>query len=206
MTSLVASSSTSLLVSWGPVPVLQRNGPILNYTVYYQRVPGQSRQYGTNFATTSNCIVNSNGYCSLIVTAPSTSVTIPGLEKFLNYSVMITANNSAGESNPSVALYSLTLQDVPTGIVQNISTNATSSTSIVLSWNPPLITDQNGVIIGYSVNWTRVGGGSVSPTGTQFAALASNLLTVGAPGISNSALSSITITGLSYYSCRLLRF
>ena len=45
---------------------------------------------------------------------------------------------------------------VPTGYPQNFTGTATSSRSATLTWAPPLLEDQNGVITGYIINITVV--------------------------------------------------
>ena len=45
---------------------------------------------------------------------------------------------------------------VPSGPVVNPAINVTSSTSLLLSWEPPELEDQNGVILGYVINVTVV--------------------------------------------------
>ena len=42
----------------------------------------------------------------------------------------------------------------PSGPPQNISTEATSSQTVYLTWNPPLPEEQNGVITGYFIKVT----------------------------------------------------
>ena len=50
----------------------------------------------------------------------------------------------------------ISLPLVPSGPVVNPAINVTSSTSLLLSWEPPELEDQNGVILGYVVNVTAV--------------------------------------------------
>ena len=43
---------------------------------------------------------------------------------------------------------------VPNGSPRDLNVFSTLTTSTILSWNPPLVEDQNGVITGYVVNVT----------------------------------------------------
>ena len=43
---------------------------------------------------------------------------------------------------------------MPSGYPQNITAEVTSSRSAILTWEPPLSAEQNGVIINYVVNIT----------------------------------------------------
>ena len=45
-----------------------------------------------------------------------------------------------------------TILTVPSGSPLNFSTEATAPRSLYFSWEPPLLEQQNGVIIGYTVN------------------------------------------------------
>lgn len=47
----------------------------------------------------------------------------------------------------------------PSGPPVNIVTEVNSSRVILLQWDPPLIQDQNGIIISYRVNVTSIVGG-----------------------------------------------
>ena len=44
------------------------------------------------------------------------------------------------------------LFSVPSSPPQNVSVSAINSTSIIVSWRPPIVTDQNGQIISYNVS------------------------------------------------------
>ena len=190
--SVFASSSTSLQFNWSPVPVLMRNGPIVSYTIYYQRVNGP-RVHG---AFSDHCAVNTNGFCSLSINAPASSITIPSLEKYVNYTVQISAWTAVGEGKLSGLVSSLTSPDIPQGTVQNVATNSPSSTSVFVSWDPPVITLQNGPIQGYRVSWTRIDSAYTNPALPKTAVILPSLLVVGIAGISNTVASSITISGM----------
>ena len=52
---------------------------------------------------------------------------------------------------------------MPTGQPTNVSATPVNSTSVTISWDPPLPAIQNGIIIAYAINLTTVGGsGNVS--------------------------------------------
>ena len=130
------------------------------------------------------------------IAAPASSITIPSLEKYVNYTVQISAWTAVGEGKLSGLVSSLTSPDIPQGTVQNVATNSPSSTSIIVSWEPPLITLQNGPIQGYRVSWTRIDSNYTNPTLPRTATILSSLLVVGIAGISNVATSNITISGM----------
>ena len=76
------TSSTSILVQWGNVPAADQNGVILSYTVTYQALPDGSPQ--TN-----------------VVSAPTTQVTLTGLNEYANYSITVFASTVMGDGNVS---------------------------------------------------------------------------------------------------------
>ena len=49
-------------------------------------------------------------------------------------------------------LYHKLLIIVPSAPPQNVSVFAVNSTSIFVSWRPPIVTDQNGLIISYNIS------------------------------------------------------
>ena len=57
---------------------------------------------------------------------------------------------------------------VPETAPLNLSVQATDSQTLVLSWEPPLPEDRNGIIINYTVNITEM------ETGTQFQLVTDN--------------------------------
>ena len=60
---------------------------------------------------------------------------------------------------------------VPSAPATNPAGTTTSSTSIFLEWDPPDVSDQNGVIIAYVVNLTVMGTGEMF----QFSTMSTNL-------------------------------
>ena len=86
------TSSTTILVQWNNVPADAQNGIILRYTVYY--------------------MVSTNGSVqSIIVSAPSTQVTLTGLRKHTNYSIWVLASTVKGNGNASVPIIVSTDED-----------------------------------------------------------------------------------------------
>ena len=76
------TSSTSIWVDWDAVPIADQNGIILTYTVTYSSLPGGISQTAK-------------------VRAPSTQVTVRGLKKYTNYSILVFASTLKGDGNAS---------------------------------------------------------------------------------------------------------
>lgn len=82
------------------------------------------------------------------------TVVLSGLEKHMNYSVQVLAFTRAGDGVISAPLYCVTEEDLPE-VPAGVKAVATSATSIIVSWQPPLRT--NGIIISYNVHIRAVG-------------------------------------------------
>ena len=75
-------SSTSIWVDWENVPEADQNGIVLTYTVTYTAFPGGILR-------------------TAIVKAPTTHVTLRGLEEYRNYSILVFASTVKGDGNAS---------------------------------------------------------------------------------------------------------
>ena len=86
------SSSTSIWVDWETVPIADQNGIILTYTVTYRALPA-------GIPHTAK------------VRAPSTQVTLTGLKKYTNYSILVFASTLKGDGNASHQIIVTTDED-----------------------------------------------------------------------------------------------
>ena len=86
------TSSTSIWVDWETVPVAYQNGIILTYTVTYRALPAGILQTAK-------------------VRAPSTQVTLRGLKKYTNYSILVFASTLKGDGNASDQIIVTTDED-----------------------------------------------------------------------------------------------
>ncbi|XP_059173619.1 neogenin-like isoform X2 [Physella acuta] len=124
----VTLSSTEIQVKWQP-PV-EPKGTIKHYTlIYYMVKSGSENQISTK----------------------ETSVTLNKLQKFREYSFRVEANNENGRGVSTSEVFARTYSDVPTDTPQNFTLELTSSTSVVVRWQPPPETKQNGIITGYKI-------------------------------------------------------
>ncbi len=142
------TSSTSILISWEPLPVDDRNGVILGYNVTYM--------------SSDNDLVDT--------TTIDTMINITGLLVYTNYTVSVAAYTSIG-SGPFDSIvvttdssgimfiiiflyhyiyHSFTVPAAP----QNIMSRNLTSTSVELTWDPP--TTFNGPNEGYQVTYRRI--------------------------------------------------
>ena len=87
-----STSSTNIFVQWSNVPAADQNGVILSYTVTYKALPDGSPQ-------------------TEVVSAPTTHVTLTGLNEYTNYSITVFASTVRGDGNVSEAVIVITDED-----------------------------------------------------------------------------------------------
>ena len=85
-------SSTIIWVDWDSVPEAYQNGIVLTYTVTYTAFPGGILR-------------------TAIVKAPTTHVTLRGLEEYTNYSILVFASTVKGDGNASDPIIVTTDED-----------------------------------------------------------------------------------------------
>ena len=86
------TSSTSIWVYWDTVPVADQNGIILSYTVTYTALTGDIPR-------------------TAVVSAPTTHVTLRGLDEYTNYSIFVFASTVKGGGSASDPIIVTTDQD-----------------------------------------------------------------------------------------------
>ena len=82
------TGSTSVFVQWRALPPAEQNGTILSYTVTFKALPDGSPQ-------------------TKVVSAPTTRVTLTGLNEYTNYSITVFTSNVYGNgksSNPIIVI------------------------------------------------------------------------------------------------------
>uniref|UniRef100_A0AAY5L1G0 Protein-tyrosine-phosphatase n=1 Tax=Esox lucius TaxID=8010 RepID=A0AAY5L1G0_ESOLU len=113
--SVVNLTSSSLTVLW--LPPSQPNGIILHYTLY----------------CSNNITVRKQ------VRSPNLSYRLSGLRGGQTYSLWLTSSTLQGDGGVQTEpLHILTLEDVPSDPVHNLSAQIFSSTAIIVSWDPPM--------------------------------------------------------------------
>ncbi|KAL1774931.1 phosphatidylinositol phosphatase PTPRQ [Sigmodon hispidus] len=127
-------SSSSIILFW--TPPTKPNGIIQYYSVYYQNTSGTFVQNFTFLEVTNepdNVTVSAKIY---------------GLAIFSYYMFWLTASTSVGNGNKSSdVIHVYTDQDIPEGLVGNLTFESISSTAINVSWVPPA--QPNGLVFYY---------------------------------------------------------
>uniref|UniRef100_A0A4W3IS38 Protein tyrosine phosphatase receptor type Q n=1 Tax=Callorhinchus milii TaxID=7868 RepID=A0A4W3IS38_CALMI len=128
--SYVNISSTSVQVFWNSP--YKPNGNLQYYTIYYRNTSGVFTLVGS--------VENAN-----------VSAQLDNLTKFSHYQLWVTASTPLGDGNQTSEMIDVyTVEDVPEGAVQNITSQNISSTSVTISWLPPL--QPNGKVF-YHIFW-----------------------------------------------------
>ena len=83
------TSSTSIFITWGQVPISDQNGVILSYTVSYNELSGGSKQ-------------------TMIVDAPEYQTTMTDPNKFTNYTISVVATTRKGNGVVSAPIIVIT--------------------------------------------------------------------------------------------------
>ncbi|XP_048583941.1 uncharacterized protein LOC5510390 isoform X2 [Nematostella vectensis] len=127
-----AINSTSIQVQWSPIPDSQLQGPLRGYNISYDPVNQEPVQ---------------------ITVPPSTTmIVIHGLMKYTTYRLKISGVSNDQEMGPeSFYINVTTQQDAPSAAPESIQANIINSTSVRIYWEPPVNTEQNGIILGYKI-------------------------------------------------------
>ncbi|KAM9072641.1 phosphatidylinositol phosphatase PTPRQ isoform 4-T5 [Megaptera novaeangliae] len=127
-------SSSSVLLFW--TPPSKPNGIIQYYSVYYRNTSGTFVKNFTLHEVT-------NDFDNMTVSA-----IIDKLAIFSYYTFWVTASTSVGNGNKSSDIVQVyTDQDIPEGVVGNLTYKSISSTAINVSWGPP--SQPNGLVFYY---------------------------------------------------------
>ncbi|XP_007951364.1 phosphatidylinositol phosphatase PTPRQ [Orycteropus afer afer] len=127
-------SSSSVILFW--TPPSKPNGVIQYYSVYYRNISGTFMQNFTLHEV-------SNDFDNMTISA-----IIDKLAIFSYYTFWVTASTSVGNGNKSSDIVQVyTDQDIPEGLVGNLTYESISSTAVNVSWVPP--SQPNGLVFYY---------------------------------------------------------
>ncbi|MEQ2229647.1 hypothetical protein ILYODFUR_020930, partial [Ilyodon furcidens] len=129
----VSNTPTSVSLSWDKP--LTGNGEILSYKLYYT-----DRSVGTE----EDVDIDGQSY------------TMAGLKKNTEYSFRVVANNKHGPGVSTEDVIVRTLSDVPSAPPQNLTLEVQNSKSIMVRWQPPPLSGQNGEITSYKIRYRKV--------------------------------------------------
>eukprot|EP00794_Sanderia_malayensis_P017493 gene17493-19243_t len=168
---IVNTSSTSLLIEWNEAPFMQRKGYIRGYAVYY-KITASSHALSVKWLDMPFFTANYT-----IVYQPPVQIEIDdiirrlryeltGLKKFMQYTIYLTSYTKVGIGPWTYATHAMTDQDVPSLPAVNVTAQATSYSTILVSWDPipiqydPSIEDPvccvHGNLTGYTIFYSRI--------------------------------------------------
>ncbi|XP_066595289.1 tyrosine-protein phosphatase Lar isoform X3 [Prorops nasuta] len=127
-----AISPTSILVTWEPPSADHSNGRI----VYYKLQVVESGRSDSE---------------AKVIKLNDTQFILDELKKWTEYRIWVLAGTSVGDGPPSYPISVRTHEDVP-GDPQDVKVTPINSTAIHVSWKPPKVKEQNGLIRGYHIH------------------------------------------------------
>lgn len=128
----------SLQVSWESPPDSSLNGILKGYKVMWEN---------------TDVLTELSVKPEMKITTALT-VVLHSLEKYTNYSIQVLAYTRTGDGVASSSLYCVTEEDLPE-MPAAVKAVASSATSIIVSWLPPL--KSNGNITSYNVHIRGLG-------------------------------------------------
>ncbi|XP_016897859.1 receptor-type tyrosine-protein phosphatase S isoform X3 [Cynoglossus semilaevis] len=129
-----AVADTSIELTWEPA--YEKEG-IISYELRYSEVSFGSQQMKKTFGPTSSYVVE-------------------GLQPNTEYQFTLAAISNKGIGAFTNDVSQKTLQAKPSAPPQDIKCTSTSSTTLLVSWQPPPLRSQNGALAGYKVHYQVV--------------------------------------------------
>ncbi|XP_067409188.1 receptor-type tyrosine-protein phosphatase delta isoform X2 [Emydura macquarii macquarii] len=127
-------SETSILLSWTP----PRSETISSYELVYKD--------------------GDQGEEQRVSVEPTTSYRLQSLKPNSLYYFRLAARSPQGLGASTAEISARTMQSKPSAPPQDISCTSPSSTSILVSWHPPPVEKQNGIITEYSIKYIGIDG------------------------------------------------
>lgn len=151
-----AKSETSILLSWVTPAQTGQENQITGYELMYRKRDDKEEKR--------------------ISFEPTTTYLLKDLKPFTTYTFRLAARSKHGVGAYTNEISAETPQTQPSGPPQDIKCFSPSSTSILVSWRPPSMELQNGIITKYAVQYTAIDGedatthqiDSVPPEATQY--------------------------------------
>uniref|UniRef100_A0A3Q1J8A9 Receptor-type tyrosine-protein phosphatase delta n=1 Tax=Anabas testudineus TaxID=64144 RepID=A0A3Q1J8A9_ANATE len=137
-----AKSETSILLTWVAPPQGGPDNQITGYELVYRRAD-DTEEKKVSFE-------------------PSTSYLLKNLKPFSTYTFQLAARSKHGIGAYTNEVSIDTPQTLPSAPPQDITCTSPSSTSILVSWTPPPLEFQNGIITGYSIQYSNTEGNKTS--------------------------------------------
>ncbi|XP_028829791.1 receptor-type tyrosine-protein phosphatase delta isoform X7 [Denticeps clupeoides] len=133
-----AKSETSILLSWTAPAQSGQDNQITGYELLYKK--GDEKEE------------------KRISFEPTTTYLLKELKPFSTYSFQLAARSKHGIGAYTNEISAETPQTQPSAPPQEVKCSSTSSTNILVSWQPPPVEHQNGIITKYTVQYSATDG------------------------------------------------
>ncbi|XP_046699071.1 receptor-type tyrosine-protein phosphatase delta-like isoform X3 [Silurus meridionalis] len=137
-----AKSETSILLSWVAPPQSGQDSQITGYELLYKR-KDEKEEKRVSFE-------------------PTTTYLLKDLRPFTTYTFQLAARSRHGTGAYTNEISAETPQTQPSAPPQDVKCFSSSSTSILVSWKPPPMELQNGIITKYTIQYAATEGEDTS--------------------------------------------
>ncbi|MFT7807464.1 receptor-type tyrosine-protein phosphatase delta-like isoform X15 [Arapaima gigas] len=138
-----AKSETSILLSWVPPPQNGQDNQIIGYELIYRK-GDEKEEKRVSFE-------------------PTNAYLLKDLKPFTTYKFLLAARSKHGIGAYTNEVSTETPQTQPSAPPQDVKCSSPSSTSILVSWSPPPVGLQNGIITKYSIQYVATEGEDTAP-------------------------------------------
>nr|XP_023685314.1 receptor-type tyrosine-protein phosphatase delta-like isoform X7 [Paramormyrops kingsleyae] len=141
-----AKSETSILLSWGPPAQNGQDNQIIGYELLYRKGDEKDEKR--------------------VSFEPMTAYLLKDLKPFSSYTFQLAARSKHGVGAYTSEISTETPQTQPSAAPQVVRCSSPSSTSILVSWQPPPAESRNGIITKYTIQYAVAAGEDVAPRQT----------------------------------------
>uniref|UniRef100_A0A9J8BKK4 Receptor-type tyrosine-protein phosphatase S n=1 Tax=Cyprinus carpio carpio TaxID=630221 RepID=A0A9J8BKK4_CYPCA len=136
-----AKSETSILLSWNPPTQTGQDNQIIGYELLYKK--GDDKEEVRTFE-------------------PTTTYLLKDLKPFTTYTFQLAARSKHGIGAYTNEISAETPQTQPSAPPQEVKCTSPNSTSILVSWKPPPVELQNGIMTKYTIQYAATEGDDTS--------------------------------------------
>ncbi|XP_016326882.1 receptor-type tyrosine-protein phosphatase delta-like [Sinocyclocheilus anshuiensis] len=137
-----AKSETSILLSWNPPTQTGQDNQIVGYELLYKKGDGKEEKR--------------------VSFEPTTTYLLKDLKPFTTYTFQLAARSKHGIGAYTNEISAETPQTQPSAPPQEVKCTSPSSTSILVSWKPPPVELQNGIMTRYTIQYAATEGDDTS--------------------------------------------
>ncbi|XP_073693738.1 LOW QUALITY PROTEIN: receptor-type tyrosine-protein phosphatase delta-like [Garra rufa] len=137
-----AKSETSILLSWNPPTQTGQDNQIIGYELLYKKGDDKEEKR--------------------VSFEPTTTYLLKDLKPFTTYTFQLAARSKHGVGAYTNEISAETPQTQPSAPPQEVKCTSPSSTSILVSWKPPPVELQNGIMTKYTVQYAATEGDDTS--------------------------------------------